>query len=75
MTDPKDLPLPDLPPSRYPHYRFAPDDMRAFAKAAQAIALERAAKVCENYEHMSELDNPGIWCAAAIRALISEVRK
>lgn len=53
----------------------APDDMRAFAKAAQAIALERAAKVCENYEHISELDNPGSWCAAAIRALISEVRK
>ena len=48
MTDPKDLPLPDLPPSRYPHYRFAPDDMRAFAKAAQAIALERAAKLFPN---------------------------
>ena len=68
MTDPKDLPLPDLPPSRYPHYRFAPDDMRAFAKAAQAIALERAAKECENAT--GNWFGCGRACAAAIRALI-----
>ena len=74
MTDPKDLPLPDFPPSRYPHYRFAPDDMRAFAKAAQAIALERAAKIVEAEAFPSERARFSV-AADSIRALIAGVRK
>lgn len=63
------LPLPELPPSKYPHYRFSPNDMHAFAKAAQSIALELAAKIVEAEAFPSERARFGV-AADSIRALI-----